>query len=126
MILRPRIVVGLVVSGVVLLAAGCTKKPAVVDTAPVSTGGQPPTNPAEAATATAQSVVAPGSVGGNPTADLDALTQALRKYSIEHRSVPRTFAEMIAAGYVKNLPAAPPGKKFEIDPKTSRVILINQ
>ena len=59
----------------------------------------------------------------DPTVEL---TQALRKYAIEHRAMPKTFAELVAAGYVKNPPAAPAGKKFEIDPKTGRIVLVNQ
>jgi hypothetical protein len=54
------------------------------------------------------------------------LTQALRKYSFERRQMPRSFSEVIAAGYVQPVPQAPPGKKFEIDPKTKRVALMNQ
>ena len=57
---------------------------------------------------------------------LSELTQALRKYSFEHRRLPKTFGEVIAAGYVKNMPQAPPGKKFEIDPKTVQVVLMKQ
>lgn len=60
------------------------------------------------------------------TAALTELTQALRKYALEKHGLPKTFAELVAAGYVKNPPTAPAGKKFEIDPKTSRIVLINQ
>jgi hypothetical protein len=54
------------------------------------------------------------------------LTQALRKYSVEHKQVPKTFSEVVAAGYVQHLPEAPPGKKFEIDPKTMQVVVVKQ
>src|SRR6266576_4459704 len=57
---------------------------------------------------------------------LDELTQAVRKYSVEQKRVPKQFSEVVAAGYVKNMPAPPPGKKFEIDPKTRHVILMKQ
>src|SRR2546426_1956523 len=36
---------------------------------------------------------------------------------------PKTFGEVVAAGYVKQMPQAPAGKKFEIDPKTVQVVL---
>ena len=116
----------LAVTGVALLALGCSKKSPVTDAAPERPAATAPANPAEGAGAAAQSAVVPVTSASDATADLDALTQALRRYSIEHRAMPTTFAEVIAAGYVKNLPAAPPGKKFEIDPKTSRVVLIKQ
>ena len=78
--------------------------------------------------ATEQPAVAEGS--GKPEADLNAalgeLTQALRKYSFEHQRLPKTFSEVVAAGYVKNMPQAPRGKKFEIDAKTVQVVLVNQ
>lgn len=116
----------MVVSGIALLAIGCSKKPAVVDAAQVPPAAVASVDSKEAASPGGQAIEVPGAAARDPTADLDALTQALRKYSIEHRVLPKTFAEVVAAGYVKNLPAAPPGKKFEIDPKSSRVALVNQ
>ena len=59
-------------------------------------------------------------------AALTELTQDLRKYVMEHRATPKDFAELVAVGYVKNPPPAPAGKRFEIDPKNARVILVNQ
>ena len=57
---------------------------------------------------------------------LAELTQVLRKYSFEHKRVPKTFNEVVAAGYMKSVPQAPPGKKFEIDPKAVQVVLVKQ
>ena len=54
------------------------------------------------------------------------LTQAVRKYSVERRQKPKTFSEVVAAGYVQNLPEAPPGKRFEIDQKTMQVVLVKK
>jgi len=62
----------------------------------------------------------------NMETTLADLTQALRKYSFEKRQMPKSFSEVIAAGYVQPVPSAPAGKKFEIDPKTKRVTLMNQ
>jgi len=64
--------------------------------------------------------------GAELAAALGELTQALRKYSFEHHRLPKTFNEVVAAGYVNNVPQAPPGKKFEIDPKTVQVVLVKQ
>ena len=59
-------------------------------------------------------------------AALVELTQALRKYSFEHKRVPKTVGEMVAAGYLKAEPQAPPGKRFAIDAKTVQIVLVNQ
>ena len=59
-------------------------------------------------------------------ATLAELTQALRKYAMEHHGLPKNFAELVAAGYVKNPPVAPVGMQFEIDPKAARIVLLNQ
>jgi competence protein ComGC len=64
--------------------------------------------------------------GSDTTAVLNALTQAVRKYSFDRRRVPASFEEVISAGYVKSLPPAPPGKKYAINPKTVSAILIAQ
>jgi len=59
-------------------------------------------------------------------AALGQLTQALRKYSFEHQRLPKTLSEMVAAGYLKEMPQAPAGKKFTINEKTVQVVLANQ
>jgi hypothetical protein len=46
---------------------------------------------------------------------LDQLTQALRKYSAEKQRVPASLDELVAAGYLPQLPQAPNGKKFVIN-----------
>ena len=103
----------MLVSGTLLLASGCGKKD-------------------ESAGAAISAVsAAPSAPGVQPgEADMDAvlrnLTQAVRKYSVERKQVPKTFSEVVAAGYVQHLPTAPPGKKFEIDPKTRQVVLVKQ
>lgn len=60
------------------------------------------------------------------SATLSALTQAVRKYSAEKQRLPLSLDEVLAAGYVKNMPNAPPGKKFVFNPKRVEVILIDQ
>jgi hypothetical protein len=48
-------------------------------------------------------------------ATLNRLTQAVRKYSAENRRVPKSLDELVSAGYLPDLPAAPGGKKYVID-----------
>ena len=103
----------MLVSSILLLVSGCGKKTE------------------SAAAATPAVSTAPGGPGVQPGgADLESalreLTQAVRKYSVERKQVPKTFSEVVAAGYVQHLPTAPPGKKFEIDSKTRQVVLVKQ
>jgi hypothetical protein len=90
-------------------------------------GGSATTDPGTAPTgASSTAGLGSGASQAELAAALGELTQALRKYSFEHRRLPKTFSEVVAAGYVKDLPQAPPGKKFEIDPKSVQVVLVKQ
>jgi len=102
----------------VVLAVGCGRKSEPVPAATGSVVETPATN---------SNGVAAGSIGSPAPTDLTAvlaeLTQALRKYSFEHQRLPRSFDELTTAGYVKDLPAPPTGKRYEIDPKNVRVVV---
>ena len=110
-----------------VLFTGCGKSPESSRPTPVSTTG--PAQDEKTAPATAQTAAASAPSNASEaalTAALGELTQALRKYSFEHQRVPKTVAEVVAAGYVKNMPQPPSGKKFAIDAKTVQVVLVNQ
>jgi hypothetical protein len=49
------------------------------------------------------------------SATLNQLTQALRKFAAEQRRVPKDLNELVTAGYLPELPAAPAGKKYVFD-----------
>jgi hypothetical protein len=83
---------------VALTFVACGKKPAA------SSSSQPP--------ATATSNVAGDS---DLSKTLDRLTQAVRKYAAETRSEPKSLNDLVAAGYLSELPEAPAGKKYVID-----------
>jgi len=51
----------------------------------------------------------------DPSKTLDRLTQAVRKYAAETRSEPKSLNDLVAAGYLSELPEAPAGKKYVID-----------
>jgi hypothetical protein len=116
------------VGALAVLAGGCGKT------------DQPASEPsAEVAVAAENSAPVPGQPAASPpplqpveinttdlTATLDALTQVLRRYCVEQKRIPKSFSEVVAAGYVRSMPAAPAGKKFEVDQKTTRVVLVNQ
>ena len=62
-----------------------------------------------------------------PEQDLSALlselTQAVRKFSAEQRRVPASLDDLVSSGYLTQLPSAPAGRKFVIDPKELKVAL---
>jgi len=111
-----------------VLITGCGKSPETSRPNPVSTSQPAEGEKTDATPATEQPAVADGSGSSEAAlnAALDELTQALRKYSFEHQRLPKTFSEVVSAGYVKNMPQAPPGKRFEIDAKTVQVVLVKQ
>lgn len=59
-------------------------------------------------------------------ADLQALTQALRRYSAEKRRVPANLNELVSAGYLRELPAPPPGMQYAIHSARVEVILVKR
>ena len=71
-------------------------------------------------------MIIPESAASDPTAALDALTQALRKYAMERKGLPTSFSEMEKSGYVRSVPPAPSGKQYAIDAKACRVVLVNK
>jgi hypothetical protein len=104
-----------------IFLAGCGKRAGTSATPPVSAAR--PTPGPEGSGEPATPAAASPSDG---TAALGELTQALRKYSFEQRRVPKELSELIAAGYLKDMPQPPAGKKFGIDAKTVQVILVKQ
>jgi competence protein ComGC len=56
---------------------------------------------------------------------LSELTQVVRKYSVEQRRAPKSFDELVAAGYLSRVPEGPSGKKFAIN-KSLQVYLADR
>lgn len=108
-----------------VLLTGCGKSPATSRPIPVPTT-EPGQGEKSAATPAAEKTDVANAYEAALNAALGELTQAVRKYSFERRRLPKTFSEVVAAGYVKNMPQAPPGKRFEIDAKTVQVVLVKQ
>ena len=107
-----------------LLCTGCGKSPETSRPTPVSTTEPAQGKKTDAAPGTAATFSNESEAALN--AALGELTQALRKYSFEHQRLPKTLSELVAAGYLKDTPQGPPGKKFAIDAKTVQVVLVNQ
>lgn len=116
-------------AGGIFLFGGCGKKTGSTETAATSQNsnsspGQTPANQASRTLGNGPQVV-PVTVQENAdgAAKLDQLTQVLRRFSVEHRRVPQSLNEVVAAGYLTGLPPAPPGKQFAIDGKHVQVVL---
>jgi hypothetical protein len=105
---------------VAVLLTGCGKSPESSQPTPVSTTERAQGGKTDVAPAMEQASEA--ALNGA----LAELTQALRKYSFEHQRLPKTVGEVVAAGYLKTMPQAPPGKKFAIDAKSVQIVLVNQ
>ncbi len=89
----------LVVLVVTSLGAGCGRKPSNdIPNSPASTEVSDVTHPDSQAM---DQVLA-------------ELTQTVRKYAMEKQTVPRSLDELVAAGYLRGLPALPAGKTFGI------------
>jgi hypothetical protein len=103
----------------VLLVGACSKKeenvesPAAANSSPVvAASPDSPTATAAAETASSDALAA-------------ELTQVVRKYAAEKQRAPKSFDELVAAGYLPSAPSAPGGKKFAID-KNLQVYLADQ
>ncbi len=94
-------------SVVSLLCVGCNKSASPPAAAAATTNAEPSAVASEADLANV----------------LAELTQELRKFSVEKRQVPASLNEVVAAGYIQNMPQPPSGKAFGIDPKNLKVIV---
>jgi hypothetical protein len=54
------------------------------------------------------------------------LNMAVNAYIMGELKEPKTLEDLIKAGYMKRLPAAPPGKKFVLNGNRTQVLLINK
>ena len=116
-----------VLAVVILFSVGCGKKaettaslppeinsapqPATADNSGIRNANAPPVQPVTVAE------------GADPSATLAQLTQVLRRFSAEHRRVPKSLSELTDAGYLSALPPAPSAKQFAIDAKHVQVVL---
>jgi hypothetical protein len=107
-----------------VLLVGCGKAPPLSD--------QPAPNPVDAA-AERPAGARPSEPAAPPAATdetrmaalLGELTRAVRKYGVEKRRVPKTLEELVANGYLNQVPQPPAGKKFAIN-KNLQVYLADE
>ena len=62
----------------------------------------------------------------NGAVDLAGLTEAVRAYAKWKMRVPKDVNELVASKYLAEIPAAPPGRKYTINPSTLEVTLESQ
>jgi len=93
----------------ILLLTACEKNEPASVAPTVADAGAAASAPHLAATA--------GAAIDSATAEAKAaeLTQIVRKYAAEKQRAPKSFDEIVAAGYLPSVPAGPPGKTFAID-----------
>jgi hypothetical protein len=119
-------------AGGIFLFGGCDKKPAPTETTAVGQNNNsapeqiPANNPGPAVGSGPRVVPVAVAASAGDSAKLAQLTQVLRRFGVEHRRVPQSLNEVVAAGYLAALPAAPAGKQFAIDGKHMQVVLENK
>lgn len=71
------------------------------------------------------SAASPAGPGASPefAATLTDLTHAVRRYAAEKQKAPQSLEEVVAAGYIKQLPEIPADQKLVLQPKRLDVVL---
>lgn len=57
---------------------------------------------------------------------IEEMTGAVQAWVTSRGEAPKNFQEMIKAGFIRKMPAPPPGKEFAIDAKNLQVVLRDQ
>jgi hypothetical protein len=65
----------------------------------------------------------PGAASTETAVPLNELTHAVRRYAAEKQKAPQSLDEVVAAGYIKQLPEIPAGQKLVLQPKRLEVVL---
>jgi hypothetical protein len=135
-----------VLGALTMLTAGCGSKESISTDEPVVESAPPAFSfEAEPADATAPieqpapvafdfaSSPRPTNEQGEEASDLFILNDALQQYmDPAARGLdtdvppPKDLSELVRAGILRNLPAPPPGKKYELDTRRLEVVLVNQ
>ena len=65
-------------------------------------------------------------MSSDPQANLRILNQLVAGFTMSNNRLPLDLEDLVKAKLISRVPPAPPGKKFVIDRKSSRVILADQ
>lgn len=127
---------------VVIISAGCRKRPAP----PTSVSADPGTPssaapnaqtpkgafvpalavPPDSPAAIAQTELDRKLASGNPQLQVQVLDELLQAWVMSKNELPKDLEEFVRAGMLTRLPVPPPGKLFMIDRKSGHVVLANQ
>jgi hypothetical protein len=122
-----------------LMLAGCTraKKPeqppatsektaasAVSQIANPEPGSPPPVPPPPGASGNTAVPPPTQSAPNDSPPGIAQINSALEQWVFQHNNPPRDLNELVKQGYLKQTPVPPRGKKFAIDPRTMRALLV--
>ena len=109
-----------------ILVSGCSKKqevavtPAATSEATSQTVAPPATAPRAAAPVVNPAETRVASEVNFQVKDLELQVDAYQKI---YKRKPESLEQMVREGFLSSLPPAPPGKRYSLDPATSRVSL---
>jgi hypothetical protein len=82
--------------------------------------------PANSPAAVAQSELEKKLASGNPQLQLQVLDDLLQAWNMSQGAPPKDLEDFVKAKMLLRLPQPPPGKRFAIDQKLGRVVLVSQ
>jgi hypothetical protein len=56
----------------------------------------------------------------------DGMNEAIRSYFKDNERFPNSLQDLVKAGYLSRVPSAPDGKRYDLDPKTGQVFVVNK
>ncbi len=86
----------------------------------------PVAGPANSPAAVAQSELEKKLASGNPQLQLQVLDDLLQAWNMSQSAPPKDLEDFVKAKMLIRLPQPPPGKRFAIDQKLGRVVLVSQ
>jgi len=125
-----------------LVSVGCRRKTPQADPGTPAATSQPAGSPAPAApkgeftpapavpvdspAAKAHSEMDQKLASGNVQLQLQVLDELLQAWVMSQNSIPKDLQALVGAKMLTKVPTPPPGKRFAVDQKTGRVVLLNQ
>lgn len=121
----------------ILISVGCRKKttptdsktaatPSDVPAAPKGEFTPAPAVPADSPSAKAHSEMDQKLASGNVQLQLQVLDELVQAWVMSQNSIPKNLEVLVQAKMLAKLPTPPPGKRFAVDQKTGRAVVVNQ
>ena len=125
-----------------LVSVGCRRKTPPADPGTPAATSQPagspapaapkgeftpaPAVPADSPAAKAHSEMDQKLASGNVQLQLQVLDELLQAWVMSQNSIPKDLQALVGAKMLTKVPTPPSGKRFAVDQKTGRVVLLNQ